>query len=68
MSHFEIGDLVRLKADVGGEILQVMLIDPATEKSIKCLPHVQLHQGLRGVLSFSDHYPSELEHVTPTVR
>ena len=65
MPHFEIGDLVRLKADSSGELLQVMLIDPAAEKPIKCLPHAQLHQGLRGFLSFSDHYPVELEHATP---
>ena len=65
MPQFEIGDLVRLKADAGGELLQVMLIDPAVEKSVKCLPHAQLHQGLRGFLSFSDHYPDELELVTP---
>ncbi|OUJ74761.1 hypothetical protein BXP70_08360 [Hymenobacter crusticola] len=61
MPSFEIGDLVRLKADDSGELLQVMLIDPTVEKSIKCLPYAQLHQGLRGFLSFSDHYPDELE-------
>jgi len=64
MPQFEIGDLVRLKADSSGELLQVMLIDPTADKPIKCLPHAQLHQGIRGFLSFSDHDPDELEYVT----
>ncbi|HEX8349589.1 MAG TPA: hypothetical protein VF598_06495 [Hymenobacter sp.] len=63
MSSFEIGDLVRLKSDNSGELLQVMLVDPTSTKPIKCLPHKELHQGLRGVLSFTDHHPDELEHV-----
>ncbi|RTQ53737.1 hypothetical protein EJV47_03110 [Hymenobacter gummosus] len=67
MSSFSMGQAVRLKDQPTAEVRQIMLINPADAKPIKCapLPALLAMEDQAQFMDFEEYAPHELEPASP---